>query len=179
MLDEEKDIEIFASEAESVATIAPGEIIIGNVVAINDGGQPLVSYLGSPSTEPLAAVSTLSITHQHIGRQAALLFSNGDLSSPVIMGLIHSPLNQLIDNFELSSESPPTEPADKQAELAVKDVNVDGQRVVIEGKEEVVLKCGDASITLTKAGKILIRGKYLLNRSDGVNRIMGGSVQVN
>ena len=50
---------------------------------------------------------------------------------------------------------------------------------MIEGKEEIELKCGESSIVLTKAGKILIRGKYLLSRSSGVNRIMGGSVQVN
>ena len=50
---------------------------------------------------------------------------------------------------------------------------------MLEGREEVVIKCGEASITLTKAGKILIRGNYLLNRASGVNRIQGGSVQVN
>jgi hypothetical protein len=58
-------------------------------------------------------------------------------------------------------------------------VTVDGKQVSIEGAEEVTFKCGKASITLTKSGKILIRGTYLLNRSTGVNRIMGGSVQVN
>ena len=63
--------------------------------------------------------------------------------------------------------------------LNVDDITLDGQRIVLEGKEEVVIKCGEASITLTKAGKILIRGHYLLNRASGVNRIMGGSVQVN
>ena len=36
-----------------------------------------------------------------------------------------------------------------------------------------------ASITLTSAGKILLRGAYILNRSSGVNRIKGGSVQIN
>jgi uncharacterized protein (DUF2345 family) len=59
------------------------------------------------------------------------------------------------------------------------DVRVDGKKVVLEAQEEVVLKCGDASITLNKSGKISIRGKYILNRSTGVNRILGGSVQVN
>ncbi|MEP7119602.1 MAG: hypothetical protein ABJE95_01785, partial [Byssovorax sp.] len=36
-----------------------------------------------------------------------------------------------------------------------------------------------SSITLTRAGKILIRGAYVLTRSSGVNRIQGGSVQIN
>ena len=43
----------------------------------------------------------------------------------------------------------------------------------------MVLRCGKASITLTKAGKVLIEGSYVLSRSTGVNRIKGGSVQLN
>jgi uncharacterized protein (DUF2345 family) len=58
-------------------------------------------------------------------------------------------------------------------------VDIDGQRLQFEAKDEIVLKCGKASITLTKAGKIIIRGTYLLSRSSGVNRIKGGSVQIN
>ena len=38
---------------------------------------------------------------------------------------------------------------------------------------------GIGRITLTKAGKVLIEGSYVLSRSTGVNRIKGGSVQLN
>ena len=106
------------------------------------------------------------------------------------MGFIHNPLDELLENFELTpaeynntdgGEEIPKE-VRKQAEIKRQDDNqvyVDGKQVCIEGAEEVTFKCGKASITLTKSGKILIRGTYLLNRSTGVNRIMGGSVQVN
>ncbi len=59
------------------------------------------------------------------------------------------------------------------------EARLDGERVVLSADKEIVLKCGKASITLTRAGKVLIRGAYLLNRSSGVNRIKGGSVQIN
>ena len=59
------------------------------------------------------------------------------------------------------------------------DVRIDGQTVTFDAKKEIVLRCGKSSITLTRAGKVLIRGAYLLNRSSGVNRIKGGSVQIN
>jgi hypothetical protein len=49
----------------------------------------------------------------------------------------------------------------------------------VHAKEQVVLKCGKASITLTKAGKVLIQGSYVLSRSSGINRVKGGSVQIN
>jgi hypothetical protein len=42
-----------------------------------------------------------------------------------------------------------------------------------------VLRCGKASITLTKAGKVLVQGTYVSHRSSGVIRIKGGAVQLN
>jgi len=59
------------------------------------------------------------------------------------------------------------------------DARVDGRNIVLTGKEQVTLRCGKSSITLTKAGKVLLRGAYVLSRSSGVNRIKGGSVQIN
>ena len=59
------------------------------------------------------------------------------------------------------------------------DARVDGRHIELTGKEQVTLRCGKASITLTKAGKVLLRGAYVLSRSSGVNRIKGGSVQIN
>lgn len=59
------------------------------------------------------------------------------------------------------------------------EVVVDGKRVEVEGADEVVLRCGQASITLRRNGRVVIRGTYVETRSKGVNRIRGGSVQIN
>lgn len=59
------------------------------------------------------------------------------------------------------------------------EVDADGERMMVSAKEQLVLRCGKASITLTKAGKVIIKGSYVLSRSSGVNRIKGGSVQLN
>ena len=56
---------------------------------------------------------------------------------------------------------------------------VDGRRVEFEAADEIVLLCGQASITLRRNGRIVIRGTYVETRSKGVNRIKGGSVQIN
>lgn len=200
-----------SSSQAALAHIAPGEIIIGTLVGIDAQGKALVNYSGSNAMD-INALSTVSISHQQIGRQVALLFANGEPDKPVIMGLIHSPLHEMLESFEFSVAAPISEDSEAdlfehqaeaaedkkttcstaaeansqqqtlenvQTDLQVDDINIDGKRVVLEGKEEIVLKCGEASITLTKAGKIIIRGKYLLNRSSGVNRILGSSVQVN
>ena len=86
-----------------------------------------------------------------------ILFEGGDPHKPVVMGLMHTP----------------SAPAPKPT------VEGDGERLVFEAEKEIVLRCGDASITLTRAGKILIKGAYVLSRSSGVNRIQGGAVEIN
>ncbi len=169
---------------EPVANVlSPGEIVIGVLTGINQQGQALVNFQDNLVASPIPAISTIEFSSRQIGRQVALLFAEGNLSKPVIMGLIHSALDVMLENFEVVVEEDnkeETSSSNGNAKTSVmEDVLLDGKRIVLEGKEEVVLKCGEASITLTKAGKILIRGKYLLNRSTGVNRIMGGSVQVN
>jgi hypothetical protein len=180
MKQQDTDTAVFQQDTPlSSPAISPGEIIIGALTGIDGQGQPLVDYPENPTGQPLAAISTLGITGVHIGRNVALLFAKGDPQSPVIMGLIHSPLHDLIVAYDPNAHENSTQDQTASAPLNVDDVTVDGKRIVLEGKEEVVIKCGEASITLTKAGKILIRGNYLLNRSSGVNRIMGGSVQVN
>lgn len=179
---------------QNAPAVAPGEIVLGSVCTIDAQGNPIVNFPQIAAGQPLVAVTTVAISHHHIGRQVALLFANGDLQKPVIIGLIHSPLFDLLENFSMlqsaealsiADESTDTDPFDGQqlvkpeASEPVQTLRVDGKRVVVAAQEEIVLSCGESSITLTKAGKILIRGKYLLSRSSGVNRILGGSVQVN
>jgi len=170
--------------------IAAGVIVIGSIADFNPEGRAMVDFPENPDNAPLSALTTLALTRLHVGRQVALLFNNGDIRQPVIMGIIHNPLDELLQNFELTpvekeNASPfPDTHSGKHSPADIKrdkdgQVFVDGKHVVIEGAEEVTFKCGKASITLTRSGKILIRGTYLLNRSSGVNRIMGGSVQVN
>ncbi len=172
--------------------VAPGEIILGTLTAINADGNPQVSFPQIANMNSLVAVSTVAVAHQQVGRQVALLFVNGDVNKPMIVGFIHSPLFDMLENFsilenvDLSTDQPTDiDPFDGNVTFApevstpMETIRVDGKRILIEGQEEIVLTCGDSSITLTKAGKILIRGKYLVSRSSGVNRILGGSVQVN
>jgi hypothetical protein len=59
------------------------------------------------------------------------------------------------------------------------DAMVDGKCIKIEGQDQIELRCGEASITLRRNGRVIIRGTYVESRSRGVNRIKGGSVQIN
>ena len=57
--------------------------------------------------------------------------------------------------------------------------SIDGKHVELHGQEEVTLRCGAASITLTRDGRIVIEGATIRSRADGTHRIQGGSVQIN
>ncbi len=172
----------------SAVTVAQGEVLIASLAAFDEQGRPRVSHPLISNGALLTAITTHALSHQHVGRQVALMFVNGELHQPIIVGLIHNPLYALLDNIAIASANETTEPdavvfesplPAKEMRDESQTLRVDGKRVLIEGQEEITLSCGEASITLTKAGKILLRGTYLQSRSSGVNRILGGSVQVN
>jgi hypothetical protein len=141
--------------------------LIGSLVGFR-AGRPLVSYAAKAS-EPLPARSAIALRVTAIGREVVLVFERGDHRKPIIVGLVE-------DIIEKASEvaGPIREHQD-----SLVDVEMDGERLIFTAQREIVIRCGRASITLTRAGKVLIRGAYLLNRSSGVNRIKGGSVQIN
>lgn len=73
----------------------------------------------------------------------------------------------------------PSEPAPTVVPDKLDEASDDGETVTLEGKKQLVLRCGKATITLTRAGKVIINGAYVSTHSSGVNRIRGGSVRIN
>jgi len=61
----------------------------------------------------------------------------------------------------------------------VLEADIDGRRVRVVAKDEIVLECGQASITLRRNGKIVIRGTYVETYATGTNRVKGGQVRIN
>jgi hypothetical protein len=53
------------------------------------------------------------------------------------------------------------------------------ETLVIEAVKSLTLRVGDGSITIREDGKILIKGKDLVSHAKRLNRIRGGSVQIN
>ncbi len=148
----------------NLASAVPIEgIVIGRLVRGGPVGALLVEHPANPSEGPLEARSTIRTSPEDVEREVALGFEEGDPERPIILGFLHEPVT--IAELGQATELGP--------------VLVDDERVTISAKKEVVLRCGKASITLTRAGKVIIRGRYLLSRSSGVNRIKGGSVQIN
>ena len=142
-------------------------LVVGELVGFAPGGEPLVQFEGSPAGGPVRARMTVSVETDDIGHAVALLFEGGDPACPLVIGRIED-------------RRPAAQKALRSHESGGPfQLSADGERVEIQARREIVLRVGKASITLTRAGKVLIRGVYLSSRSSGVNRIKGGSVRLN
>jgi hypothetical protein len=149
-------------EQARAATLRSGAVTGTLIGFIDEGRTPLVLLPGQSGSAAVPVASVVDIHGTHIGRQVVLVFDNGDPRRPIIMGLLRTPHAWPL----------PDQPGQVE-------VDADGERLIVTAKEQLVLRCGKASITLTKAGKVLIQGAYVSNRSSGVMRIKAGSVQIN
>ena len=140
-----------------------GAATTGELVALaDDGCTPLVVFPAQPGAAAVRARSVVDLHGAHIGRQVLLMFEAADPNRPIVIGVLRGG----------DAAPPPGLPPQV-------DVDADGHRLVVSANQQLVLRCGKASITLTKAGKVLIQGSYVSSRSSGVNRIAGGAVQLN
>ena len=145
-----------------ITSLLPGATV-GTLIGFRDDGRtPLVLFPGQRGSAAIAARATVDLHGTHIGRDVLLVFERGDAGRPIIVGWLRS------DDHAAVADAPGNV-----------EVDADGERLIVSAKEQLVLRCGKASVTLTKAGKVLIQGTYLSSRSSGVNRIKGGSVQLN
>lgn len=119
------------------------------IIGIGPDGRAMVEIIDGRSKDTHFARSLVPVGKAAVGREAAVVPLDGE---PLILGLIQ-PL--------------------------IPEVEADGERLVLEARREVVLRCGAASISMTADGRVTIRGTQVLSRSDGPNRIQGASVQLN
>jgi len=148
-----KDKKSSRTEADPVAAAGPAEVVIGRIADIGEDGAPLVDFAGNPSEGPVRALATARYDDVACGASVALMFVEGDRTRPLAIGVVSR-----------SDAVPVVEPE---------------ERLTFTAAREIVLQCGRASIVLTRAGKVLVRGAYLSLRSSGMQRITGASVQIN
>ena len=150
---------------ERAASGAVHGVVIGELLAlVDDGATPLVRYPGQVGTSAVPVRSSVDLHGAHIGASLVLMFEHGDPLRPVVLGVLRGQTGWSL--------------RDKPAQVEV-EVDADGQRVTVSARERLVLRCGKASIVLTKAGKVLVEGTYVSSRSMGLNRIKGAAVQLN
>jgi len=146
-------------------------IRIGSIVRIDNDHSVCVDFPGNPAG-PLQARLTGTMANHLRSLDVSdlppvmLAFEEGNPDRPIIVDVVCEKLDDRSAPLNVNRNE-------------VDDIHIDGRRVTFDATREIVLRCGKSSITLTRSGKVLIRGAYLLNRSSGVNKIKGGSVQIN
>jgi hypothetical protein len=134
-------------------------MLIGRIIAVDDTGTS-VAFSNTTSK----ALSVCPLERKDIERLCAIQFIQGDLSKPLIMGLIHTQ----------TSAGPGEIP--KTSEVSVRR---NGKQVVIQADDELVLQCGESCIVMTAEGTVYIRALYIDSHALATQRLRGGSVQVN
>lgn len=150
-------------DARTMSVPALPGVVIGELLALGDEGRcAMVVHPGQGGSAALRARTTVDLHAAHIGCSVTLMFDGADPARPIVTGVLR--------------DRPGWPLAECPAQV---EVDADGARMLVSAKDQLVLRCGKASITLTKAGKVLIEGAYVSSRSTGVNRVKGGSVQLN
>ena len=147
-------------------------VSIGTIVALEANGDLLLDFPGN-KLGPVAARTALSLSSRSsksylLGQQVVVTFENNDPALPIVIGRI-APLT--------GDNSCWTSAADKADEL--EDLTLHHKVITFNATEQVVFNCGEASITLTDSGEVVLKGEYILSHAYGENRIRGGSVAIN
>jgi Domain of unknown function (DUF6484) len=163
-LEEVKGADLGDSAVEPAPNPAPTTLslglIRGKLIALHgDTRTPLVLYRGQQVSTALVACTLVDLSANDIGREVMLMPEEGDLAKPVIVGLLREDLR----------------PGQRRS----LEVDMDGERLVVSADRQIAIRCGKASITLTKAGKVLIEGEYVISRARRTNRVEGAAVQIN
>lgn len=151
---------------------------VGRIILSGPDGVT-VDFPGNPHG-PIRARSVVGVPEltaaceAHPNPEVMLLFEGDRSDRPVILGLFAPPSEPGLVPEKQEVLSASIEGTDEQREA-----RVDGRRVVLEAKDEIVLRCGKAVIEMRSDGRVVVRGTHVETDSDGLNRIKGSMVLVN
>ncbi len=164
----------FKSPAENMETMTqnmPFAPCVGYLAGKNEKGEVLVAF-DNNGPRPAKLVAGLCkfelMKEANKGREVLLIFDKGNIDYPVIVNLMADSLEGLI-SFEITEDN----------HEKPKDALIDGKRITIEAKDEIVLKCGAGSIVLRRDGKIVLKGVQIVSRAKQLNKIKGAAIKIN
>lgn len=156
-------------------------VVLGRIVELNDEGGIQIETSLRPG--PVAALLAIPLDRELIlslieaEHPVVVSFQQGDPLRPIIVGLLQPPM--ALRKCESDTNTEPEGPAQQGPQPFVIEADVDGRRVELKAQDELVLRCGEASVTLRRNGRVIVRGTHVETYSTGVNRIKGGQVRIN
>lgn len=151
-----------AGEAPAAAAdLIPLGARVGRVVALDEAAAPLVDFPGNPHAPVRARVALAAVDAMRLSRTwqdacVLIVFADQDLRQPIIAGIV-------ADSLPEACWPAAATPA----------------RLSLEATEEVVLRCGEAKIVLSRDGKVVVGGREIESRARQKQKIRGGTVSIN
>jgi Domain of unknown function (DUF6484) len=148
-----------------------GAACLGRITSVSADRQPWVDFPGNPS----GPVAGLCLRGLDLDERALtgdvpvlLIFEDGDPAHPIIVGTVEATL------ADMGREE------NGLAEMnGSRSSSDNGRSLLISSGDEVTLLCGKSSITLTRQGRITLRGTEIVSRASGNNKIRGATVSIN
>jgi hypothetical protein len=138
--------------------------VVATLVEFDLEDRPVIRSDRLLAGELLKARATVVLKRASLGSAVVVVCENGDARLPIVIGVVEQPARA--PSPGLTAENPVV-------------IHADDERYVVNAEREIVLRCGESSITLTRAGKVIIKGRYILSRSSGYNKIKGAAVDIN
>jgi hypothetical protein len=141
---------------------------IGKIIHITNAGKATVDFPGNENG-PIKARSIIEVSPSEIEKNTPvmLIFENENPALPIIVGVVRENLC-------------PSSKLDKEGHQGQQiETIIDSQRMILNAKKEIVLRCGKSSVTLKKDGKIIVKGAEIVSRASSTNKIKGASVVIN
>lgn len=153
---------------------APGAYLtIGLVIgaaAPATGGSCLVTYPENPSGEAQPALLLSHVPAVLPGQSVLLQFVCADFSRPVVLGVLAS---------SSAVEALPSQEQDQQPCPALVQSQVPDRTLTLQAEQQLVLRCGKASLVMQADGTIELRGTDVMSRASGQNALRGASISLN
>jgi len=131
---------------------------LGRLSALGSKGE---AWITVDDAKPCQARTTVELTAGLVGREVLVCVA-GKRKVPVVVGVLRKPGD-----------------AANPAAVETLDLVVDRQRITLSAQKEIVLRCGEATLSLTADGKVAIRGADVVTTAARTNRIRGGAVRIN
>ena len=138
--------------------------LMGHIAEISPNGVPHVTFPGNQVVPIAAQVATERPQGAIRNRRVLLLFEQGNPERPIITGFVQP-------NGVSPSKPGPTDVPEK--------VVIDAEHLILRGKKDVEIRCGDSIVLMTENGRLLLRGRQVTSRASGTHKIKGGAVRIN
>jgi len=147
-----------------------GAICVGRIIEVTADGRVMVDFPENLGRRPVesrfVSLGSSPLDDKSlVGTSVLIVFEDANPRLPIILGPVLERISaaaQALSRHAIAKQSEP-----------------DGGSAILEASEEVLLRCGESSLSMRKDGKIVLKGRTIVSRASRANKIRGASVAIN